>query len=206
MGMLQFNDILARVSEIELLVAQTQPQAQTTPTVAPTTSFAQALAAATDGTMSYQTVGATPVPTEGDANVLTAALTQVGASEQPPGSNDGPQIATYRTAVAGAQAGEPWCAYFASWAAQQAGTPLGFDGEGLGSVAQITSWAQQTGRYLPAGSVPQPGDLILFGDQHVGIVQAVNADGSIDTVEGNYDNAVTQVHRMPGEATGFVRL
>ena len=202
MGMFQFSDVLARVSQIESLVAQTAPQPQTVPTVAPTTSFAQTLAAATDGTMNYNTIPTTA----GNSNVLAAAETQVGASEYPPGSNDGPQIATYRTAVAGAAAGEPWCAYFASWAAAQAGTPLGFNGEGLGSVAQITSWAQQTGRYLPAGSVPQAGDLILFGDQHVGIVESVNADGSINTVEGNYENAVTRVHRMPGEATGFVRL
>jgi CHAP domain len=202
MGMFQFSDVLARVSEIQSLVAQTVPQPQTVPTVAPTTSFAQTLAAATDGTMNYNTI-----PTGlGNSNVLAAAETQVGAAEYPPGSNDGPQIATYRTAVAGAAAGEPWCAYFASWAAAQAGTPLGLNGEGLGSVAQITSWAQQTGRYLPAGSVPQAGDLILFGDQHVGIVQAVNSDGTIDTVEGNYENAVSRVHRMPGEATGFVRL
>jgi hypothetical protein len=203
--MLPYSDILARVSEIQSLVAQTVPQPVQIPTVAPTTSFAQTLAAATDGTMTYN---ATPLVTSGtgNSNVLAAAETQVGASEQPPGSNDGPQIATYRTAVAGAQPGEPWCAYFASWSAAQAGTPLGFNGEGLGSVAQITSWAQQTGRYLPAGSVPQPGDLILFGDEHVGVVQSVNSDGSINTVEGNYENAVTQVHRMPGEATGFVRL
>lgn len=204
MGMFQFSDVLARVSEIQSLVAQTVPQAeQTTATVAPTTSFAQTLAAVTDGTMNFNTVPSTGT---GNSNVLAAAETQVGASEQPPGSNDGPQIATYRTAVAGAAAGEPWCAYFASWAAAQAGTPLGTSGEGLGSVAQITSWAQQTGRYLPAGSAPQPGDLILFGDRHVGVVESVDPDGSINTVEGNYENAVTRVHRMPGEATGFVRL
>jgi hypothetical protein len=155
--------------------------------------------------MNYNTVPATAAGT-GNSNVLAAAETQVGVSEQPPGSNDGPQLAVYRSAVAGAQPGEPWCAYFASWASAQAGTPLGFNGEGLGSVAQITSWAQQTGRYLPAGSVPQPGDLILFGTEHVGIVESVNPDGSINTVEGNYENAVTRVHRMPGEATGFVRL
>jgi CHAP domain len=202
MGMLPYSDILARVSQIESLVSQTVPQVQQTiPTIAPTTSFAQTLAAATDGTMTYSTT-----PSASGSNVLAAAETQVGVSEQPPGSNDGPQIATYRTAVAGAQAGEPWCAYFASWAAAQAGTPLGANGEGLGSVAQITSWAQQTGRYMPAGSVPQSGDLILFGDHHVGIVESVNSDGSLNTVEGNYENAVSRVHRMPGEATGFVRL
>ncbi len=119
---------------------------------------------------------------------------------------DGPAVATYRTAVQGAEEGQPWCADFVSWAAAQAGKPLGDAGQGLGSVSEITSWAQRTGRYLPAGTAPQPGDLILFGTEHVGLVESVNPDGSLTTIEGNYENAVTRVHRMPGEATGYVRV
>ena len=64
------------------------------------------------------------------SGVVAAAESQVGQAEQPPGSNDGPAIAMYRNSVAGAQPGEPWCAYFASWAAAQAGTPLGDAGAG----------------------------------------------------------------------------
>src|SRR4051794_16564095 len=52
--------------------------------------------------------------------MLQAASAEVGQAEQPPGSNDSPRIAEYRTATAGAGVG-PWCAYFASWAAKQAG-------------------------------------------------------------------------------------
>ena len=39
-----------------------------------------------------------------------------------------------------------------------------------------------------------------------GIVQAVNPDGSLTTVEGNASNAVSVEHHSSGEATGFVRL
>jgi hypothetical protein len=138
--------------------------------------------------------------------VLTAAESQIGESEQPPGSNDGPAIGVYRSAVAGAQAGAPWCAYFASWAAAQAGTPLGDAGQGLGSVSEITDWAASTGRLLPSTATPQPGDLILFGDRHVGLVESVNPDGTLTTIEGNSHNAVERVTRQPGEATGFVQL
>jgi hypothetical protein len=137
---------------------------------------------------------------------LAAAESQLGVSEQPPGSNDGPGLETYRDAVAGAAPGEPWCAYFASWAAGQAGAPIGASGQGLGSVSEITDWAASTGRLLPAGATPQPGDLILFGDRHVGLVESVNPDGTLTTVEGNYANAVSRVTRSPGEATGYVRL
>ena len=112
----------------------------------------------------------------------------------------------YRGAVAGAAPGEPWCAYFASWAAARAGVPLGDAGQGLGSVSAIADWAGRTGRLLPPTATPAPGDLILFGGRHVGIVESVNADGSLTTVEGNYANAVSRVHRSPAEATGYVAL
>lgn len=204
---MQFPDVVSRVVELETLAASTLGQS-TTPTPAPAAdpaagapSFAQALAAA------GLTYAAPMVPASGSSSaVVAAAESQVGQTEQPPGSNDGPALAVYRSAVQGAQPGEPWCAYFASWAAQQAGTPLGATGQGLGSVAEITSWAQGTGRYLPAGSTPQPGDLILFGTDHVGVVESVNPDGSLTTIEGNYDSTVSRVHRMPSEATGYVRL
>lgn len=130
----------------------------------------------------------------------------MGQGEVPPGSNDGPRIAVYRAAVAGSYAGAPWCAYFVSWAAAAAGAPLGELGQGFGSVAQIRDWAARTGRLLPAGAAPQRGDLILFGDRHVGIVESVNADGSLTTIEGNHGNAVERVRRSPAEATGYVRL
>jgi hypothetical protein len=127
-------------------------------------------------------------------------------TEEPPGSNDGTRIADYRGAVAGARAGAPWCAYFVSWAAAQAGFPLGELGQGFGSVGGITAWAARTGRLLPPGTSPNPGDLILFGGRHVGIVESVHPDGSLTTIEGNESDAVKRVERSPGEATGFVHL
>jgi hypothetical protein len=140
------------------------------------------------------------------ASALVFAQAEVGQAEMPPGSNDSPRIADYRAAVAGSYAGAPWCAYFVSWAAAQAGAPLGETGQGFGAVEQIADWAERTGRLLPAGSVPSPGDVILFGGRHVGIVESVNADGSLTTVEGNHASAVSRVQRSPAEATGYVRL
>jgi CHAP domain len=151
----------------------------------------------------------TPTGTTGPgAQIVRAAETQLGQTEQPPGSNEAPAIAAYRTATAGAIPGAPWCAYFASWAARQAGEPLGANGEGLGSVAQIWSWAQSTGRAIPNGPgvVPQPGDLIVFGDAHVGIVRDVLPNGDVQTIEGNYENKVAANVRTPTEATGYVDM
>jgi hypothetical protein len=153
-------------------------------------------------------VSATGLPGSGNQAIVQTAEGQVGQIEQPFGSNDGPAITMYRTAVAGAEPGEPWCAQFASWVAKQAGIPLGDEGQGFSAVSQIWSWAQQTGRAIPNGPgvVPQPGDLIVFGDEHVGIVTGVQANGDIDTVEGNYDNQVVNNVRSPDEATGYVNM
>ena len=66
----------------------------------------------------------------------------------------------------------------------------------------------ETGRAIPNGPgvVPSPGDLIIFGDHHVGIVDKVLPNGSIQTIEGNYSDQVSRVVRGAGEATGYVRL
>lgn len=150
---------------------------------------------------------ASPTSTPGQ-QIVRIAESQLGQTEQPPGSNESPAIAMYRTATAGAIPGAPWCAYFASWAARQAGEPLGSGGEGLGSVAQVWSWAQSSGRAIPNGPgvSPQPGDLIVFGDEHVGIVRDVLPNGDIQTIEGNYENKVAANVRTPTEATGYVNM
>ncbi len=152
-----------------------------------------------------ETAGTTTTPGQ---QIVRIAESQIGQAEQPLGSNESPAISMYRTATAGAIPGAPWCAYFASWAARQAGEPLGTNGEGLGSVAQVWSWAQSTGRAIPNGPgvTPQPGDLIVFGDEHVGIVRDVLPNGDIQTIEGNYENKVSANVRTPTEATGYVNM
>ncbi len=142
------------------------------------------------------------------ARIVAIAESQLGQTEQPPGSNESPAIAQYRTATAGAAPGAPWCAYFASWVARQAGEPIGEQGQGAGAVADVWSWAQSTGRAIPNGPgvVPQPGDLIVFGDEHVGIVRDVLPSGQIQTIEGNYESKVAANVRSPTEATGYVNM
>ena len=137
----------------------------------------------------------------------TAPEAEVGQAEQPPGSNESPRIAEYRTATAGSGVG-PWCAYFTSWAAREAGVPLGDQGQGYGRVDDVWAWAERSGKAIPAaGATPQPGDLIVW-DEHIGIVETVLPDGRVQTIEGNSSDAVTRrVHDASGGgAIGYVRL
>ena len=199
--------ILERIAQIDQIVAP-KPPASTGGS-----SSSGFLTALNDGIQrgsSLAAPAAAPaVPGAGGSGALAAAQSQVGVSEQPPGSNDGPQIAEYRTATAGSGVG-PWCAYFTSWAAAQAGVPLGEAGQGFGSVSALYGWAQRTGRATPAGPgvQPNPGDLIVWGGEHIGIVESVDPDGSIHTIEGNSSNAVSRRTYGPdgGGATGYVRL
>src|SRR4051812_49247156 len=197
------------------LLAPATPAATAT---ADPTAFASTLqdASATAPGTTAGALGATATAATATATAATPgqralqfAQAEVGQAEQPPGSNDSPRIAEYRTATAGSGIG-PWCSYFVSWAAKQAGAPLGEAGQGFGGVSAVASWAQRTGRWNPAasGTPPQAGDLIVWGGQHIGIVESVDADGKIHTVEGNSSNMVTRrTHDASGDgATGYVRL
>jgi cell wall-associated NlpC family hydrolase len=145
--------------------------------------------------------------------IAAIARAEVGVAEAPAGSNEGSRIAQYRTATEGAMGGQPWCSYFTSWVAQQAGVPVGDRGQGLGWVPDVEKWAEQNGRWVPASSgTPAVGDLVVFdrnGDgltDHIGVVTGVRPDGGFETVEGNSSDAVSTRSYGRGEATGFVRL
>src|SRR4051812_15468551 len=206
------ESVMTRIAEIDRALVPAPAQA------APSTSFSATLGAQTaaatpaNATAAMATSAFTPAAAPGAGGggaqaMLQAASAEVGQTEQPPGSNDSPRIAEYRSATAGSGVG-PWCAYFVSWAAKQAGTPLGEQGQGFGAVSAVADWAQRTGRSQPAGSTPQPGDLIVWGGRHIGIVESVDAGGSIHTVEGNSSNAVSRRTYGPdgGGATSYVRL
>jgi CHAP domain len=204
---MSLHTVIARIAQIDEIFSP-RPPAATRSTGA--SGFLSAL----DGVQHSSALAvpaAAPVSGAGTAGqrAVAAAQVEVGVAEQPPGSNDAPRIAEYRTATAGSGVG-PWCAYFTSWCASQAGAPLGEVGQGFGAVEAVYGWAQRTGRAMPAGPgvVPSPGDLIVWGGRHIGIVESVDPDGSIHTIEGNSSNAVSRRTYGPdgGGATGYVRL
>jgi len=207
------QDVIARIAEIQSGLALPQAPAAT-PAAGSGAQFSQLLQQAT-GTTAGAGAAATsasqaatgPLPaTSGGAGLLAAAQREVGVAEQPPGSNDSARIAVYRRATAGSGVG-PWCAYFTSWAAREAGMPLGENGQGFGSVDALYAWAQRAGRAVQNGPgvVPRPGDLIVW-DEHIGVVEGVQPDGSIATVEGNSSDRVSRRVHPANSALGYVRM
>jgi hypothetical protein len=67
--------------------------------------------------------------------------------------------------------------------------------------------AQRAGRAVPNGPgvVPRPGDLIVW-DEHIGVVESVLPDGSVQTIEGNSSDQVSRRTHEPGSALGYVRM
>ena len=204
---------MARVAELSSVLAPQAPQATGAPAAsaaaAPATAGGEgSFAGVLQGAMGAGPAGQTaPVaaPTGGSAGERIVALVrgEVGQAEQPPGSNDSPRISMYRKATPGSGVG-PWCAYFVSWAANQAGVPVGERGQGFGSVDALYAWAQRAGKALPQGARPQPGDFIVF-DEHIGIVESVLPDGRVQTIEGNSSDRVSRRTHPPGAALGYVR-
>jgi hypothetical protein len=219
---MSIDTALARIAALNSLFAGPTASATATAPAAATTTpssddFATMLRTASvtgTATASAFPAGATalapaaaPAGNSPAARMVALAQGEVGQAEQPPGSNNSPRIAQYRSATAGAPGPGPWCAYFTSWLARQAGVPVGDHSEGFGSVDALYAWAQRSGRAIPtsSGQPPRAGDLIVW-DEHIGIVESVLPDGRIQTIEGNSSDRVSRRVHARGDAIGYVRL
>ena len=195
--------VLERIALLQSAFAPPQPPARPPPTA----TFSSQLQGAV-GTSTL--AGATPVAaggTNAGQAIVNLVRSEIGVTEDPPGSNE--SAAHLRTAGHGRAPGPgPWCAYFVSWAAREAGVPIGDSGQGYGLVDDVWAWGERSGKATPAASgPPQPGDLIVW-DEHIGVVESVAADGTITTIEGNSSNSVARrtYGSDGGGAIGWVRL
>ena len=120
------------------------------------------------------------------SRILDAARAELGTTES--GTNRGDALKYPQHFGRGAEA---WCADFTSYVMQQSGGKMN-NPYCPSVVNQLKADGNWKGK-----SNPQPGDLVLFdwdGDRnadHIGIVEKVNADGSIGTIEGNTENPQT---------------
>jgi hypothetical protein len=210
MFQMSYDVALARIAQLQSLFAPpaaAAPAPTATPSTSPSTSFSTALQNA--GAATLTTAPVQPPASSAGQAIVNLVQQEVGVAEQPPGSNDSPRIAQFRQATAGSGVG-PWCAYFTSWAAREAGVPLGDNGQGFGRVDDVYAWAQKAGKAIPntGGNVkPEAGDLIVW-DEHIGVVKSVDGDGTIHTIEGNSSDRVSERTYAPGArpAIGYVRL
>lgn len=116
------------------------------------------------------------------AKVLSVARSQLGYTERPAGSN------RTKYGAAFGMDGYPWCAMFTWWVFRQA--------HGNGDLHPEIAWTPGLARWFREqdrfGTTPKVGAVAFFDFpdsvdriQHVGIVEAIAADGTLQTIEGN---------------------
>lgn len=161
----------------------------------------------------HQALAASPADTATPIaqKIADIALGQVGVQTNPPVPNfNTVDCNPYSTMVAGFSSdsdgcgynagfkvenqNETWCADFAKWVWQQAGVTADTNTLNAGATS-FEAWAVQQGEdpQVDTGT-PEPGDAVLFyypGNfpgyaDHVGLVTGVNADGSINMVNGDF--------------------
>ncbi|MEW5743282.1 MAG: peptidoglycan-binding protein [Myxococcota bacterium] len=120
------------------------------------------------------------------SRILDIARGEIGTLET--GSNRG-AVLKYPNAFG--RGAEAYCADFTSWVSRQAGLTMNnpYCPSVVNELKRRGDWK---GR-----SNPQPGDLVLFDwdrdgrADHIGLVERVNANGTITTIEGNTENPQT---------------
>lgn len=84
-----------------------------------------------------------------------------------------------------------WCAMFVSWCANQAGVsnkvikPYASCAIGVSDFQSMGVWHSRSSGYKP-----KKGDVIFFTFSHTGLVDYVDSNGYVHTIEGNSSNAV----------------
>ena len=132
-----------------------------------------------------QRMAATVTPMATVADIANLANAQVGNDCRP-----------YTTLSGQSACANWWCAVFASWVWRHAGVP---DAPDTWVATDTAVWGQQRGLFKPrpAGGIgnPQPGDMVVYGQPgastggHVGIVYSVNSNGTITTIDGDYNGS-----------------
>lgn len=147
-------------------------------------------------------------PTAGSKRTQVKLIAR-GEVERGPAERNGDNVPRYRNgkvAPYGFQRGSggPWCAAFATWTWGRAGFeafrsgPVNrrarllrttFSDEVVAvQVADLRAWAKRTGRWTVYAT---PGDLVGYGDRHVGIVMKVDRKKrAIRAIEGNLSDRV----------------
>jgi CHAP domain len=125
---------------------------------------------------------------------LGVAVSQLGESEVPKGSNSGPQVDTYLASV-GLGSGFSWCQAFVYWCYREAAKMAGCGNPAFRTASVADCWNKTSAEFkttkidaLKNRPAVAPGSQVIFlygrGLGHTGLVEHVDEAG-IHTIEGN---------------------
>jgi hypothetical protein len=172
----------------------------------------------------YMFEGSEPPPEDEIATVrgaaLTRALSQLGVTESPAGSNMNPYGAWY------GMNGVPWCAIFVTWAYEHGADDLDEDspsfikGQRYSYCPYVVSDARNGNYGLRTTDDPIPGDLVVYDWQsdtvydHIGLFEAwldpqtftaIEANTSLDN-DSNGGEVMRRTRNRAGQGTVFIRV
>lgn len=140
--------------------------------------------------------------------ILVLAAKEIGIAEVPDGSNSGPRVRWYQAATWLGGSFWPWCAAFCCRMAEQAGFKLAY--KGAGAYAWYDDGAQLVGKKIPRSGWKKviPGDFAVWalGAGHISIVERIDPDGTVHSIDGNVSNMVARRSRPLDQVYGFVHL
>ena len=147
---------------------------------------------------------------------LEIALSHMGVSEHPKGSNSGPEVNIYLKSV-GLGPGYPWCMAFVYWCVNEAAKELGLINPLVKTPGVMVQWNTTTCRKLsPKDNGIKPGDIGVMefghGTGHIFFIKK-KSGSLLYTAEGNtnddgsregYETAERQ--RITGSLKGIIQL
>jgi hypothetical protein len=154
-----------------------------------------------------------PFPPSFQFRLLSIARSQLNVSEDPKGSNRGPQVEKYLASV-GLGGGYPWCMAFVYWCVNQACTETKNRNPLKKTGGVLDQWISTAVDYKT--KTPAPGDIFIMrfehGTGHTGFVERVDGN-KVVTIEGNTNDdgsregyEVARRTRPQSFITGYIRL
>lgn len=141
--------------------------------------------------------------------VLDVARSWLGTAEDPAGSNHTGITEWYAdtSGLEWTRRNNPWCDMSVSKWLSDAGLPTLY----CYCPTHVNAFKLGTAGTWIGNGDPQPGDVVFFDwnhdyqADHVGLVEVVNSDGTVTTIEGNVGDAVRRQVRNRSLILGFGR-
>jgi len=147
------------------------------------------------------------------AGMLSASRSSLGMGETPPGSNVNRLTAWYAGRHGTEYTYSAWCDIAVAAASDASGNTDACCGEHAWTVEHANAFAA-AGRWHYGLPGARPGDVVFFdwsgsrlirNIDHVGVIEAVRADGTIVTLEGNTDDMFLRRVRNSSFVVGYGR-
>jgi hypothetical protein len=155
-----------------------------------------------------------PTPSVKPSTARIVSLARVELRRRPAErrSNNVPRYRNGRGRVAPYSIGAAWCVAFSTWVWRRAGFTAymtsdllrrSFDRSVVAvQVKALTSWAIKNNYWSYRA---KPGYLVLYGTQHIGIVERIDRDGrAVTSIEGNKSDRVSRVTIDMSRVTGYI--